>query len=260
LLLTFIAACSDVPSGLRQPVPPVQNNRVADDADLTESIRMRATRAMLHGDRLEAVAGPDQLLQVRKGVALVELAGLVPDVFEPAYNRLSMVIALADPSIRFDAADGPHWVADRSGHLLPARIDPEFVQPLTGEGALAALGLTGVDRVRVDPVDGVCFRVVDPLARVVLRLPEQVTGDFLMVRTLVTVNQPSTERVQVQQAAGGKFNPANDDAKQWLPGAGGQLDTVSQSRISAISVDSMTVGAGVCLRSITVGQVEVAAG
>ena len=101
LLLTFIAACSDVPSGLRQPVPPAQNNRVADDAGPTESIRVRATRAVLHGDRLEAVEGPDQLLQVRQGVALVELAGIVPgaESASDVTNHATMALRVTDRGV-----------------------------------------------------------------------------------------------------------------------------------------------------------------
>lgn len=101
LLLTFIAACSDVPSGLRQPVPSVRDNRVADEAGAVESVRMRATRAMLHGDRLEAVEGPDQLLQVRKGIAVVELAGLVPgaEAASEATNHATVALRVTDRGV-----------------------------------------------------------------------------------------------------------------------------------------------------------------
>ena len=105
LLLTFTAACSDVPSGLRQPVPTVQNNRVADDAEAVESLRVRATRAMLHDGRLEAVTGPEQLLQVRRGVALVELAGLVPgaEATSETTNRATVALRVTGRGVQAPA-------------------------------------------------------------------------------------------------------------------------------------------------------------
>lgn len=176
--------------------------------------------------------------------------GLVPHVFTP-YNQLDRVAGIWAPAVRFGAVDGAHWVADDSGRLHQVDIDWTYDKTLTNPGD-AALVVTGARYLRADPELGACVLITDPGATVLLPLGRTVTGDQLVVRTLYSVEQPTTARL-LAGPPGEPFEAANEKIQLWTPGANGVLDTVSTDALAQVGYDTLEVGATFCLTSVSVG-------
>jgi hypothetical protein len=180
--------------------------------------------------------------------------GLVPAGFAP-YNRLDRVLALNDPSIRFDAVGVPLYSPDSTGQLLPVGIDWAYDRTFTDPASAAGWAVNGAEVTGVDPVTGVCLAITEPSATVIVPLDGTFTSEALVVRTGYSVPEPTTARL-LAGPPDSPFVPANVDNKVWLPGVPGQLDTVSVEAIGAVAYDSFEVGARVCLTSISVGSLQ----
>jgi len=172
------------------------------------------------------------------------------------YNRLDRVIGISDPQVQFDGVEGPYYVADESGALHPADIR-WMAQQSALQGASDRLEISGVRDLRFS-ADGACFSTVDDSARIHWQLEQPIDGDDLVVRSLVTVDRPTRERVLVSPGQEADYAAANFDDKQWLPGSAGMLDTVTRAPIATIVIDSLTPGVRVCLRALAVGTVQPA--
>jgi hypothetical protein len=166
------------------------------------------------------------------------------------HNRLSQVTGVHDPSIPFDAPDGPWYVPDETGTLVPATIQwqAELTAPAVG---LATNGTTAMNG-----GTGFCFTVDAPDAALRWDLPAPVAGGAPVVRTMATVAAATPVRVSTVTNPGDPPVVTNVNPRTWTPDETGRLDTTAEPQISSVVIDSMTVGTSMCLTSIQVGTVS----
>lgn len=166
------------------------------------------------------------------------------------HNRLSQVTGVHDPSIPFDAPDGPWYVPDETGTLVPATIQwqAELTAPAVG---LATNGTTAMNG-----GPGLCFTVDTPDAALRWDLPAPVAGGAPVVRTMATVAAATPVRVSTVTNPGDPPVVTNVNPRTWTPDETGRLDTTAEPQISSVVIDSMTVGTSMCLTSIQVGTVS----
>ena len=180
---------------------------------------------------------------------------LVPKEFGYGSNRASNVLGITVPDLRFDSPDGPHFLVDESGNLLPAQIDSQFevvVEPGSAEGLFST---SAVDDLQYVPGRGACFTARAD-SNIEVRLPEPVVGDRLVVNVAATVDRPTDVRLQVEPADGSGLSVANEDGHRWYPDQAPRLETVAAQAISSLKFNSLMAGTQVCVSSLTVGNVR----
>lgn len=182
-------------------------------------------------------------------------AGLVPPGFSP-FNRLSRVLMVSAPTVPFEHVDGPWYAADGSGTLVRATPQWQRQLDLRSPDVRSSLAISGMDVVSQDAAKGLCVRVTNPSAHLIVPLGGTVSGDRLLIRSGGTVSRSGPGRVIVGVPDGG-FLPSNVDIKRWDAGQGGRLDTVFEPAISAVAFDELEVGTQLCLTSVSVGQLKL---
>ena len=167
------------------------------------------------------------------------------------HNRLSQVTGVHDPSIPFDAPEGPYYVPDATGALVPATLNwqAELTLPSQSDG----LTTGGINATDAGP--GLCFTVDAPDASLRWDLSAPVTGGPLVIRTSATAGQSTPVRVSTVAGAGRDPVVTNVNPRTWATGETGRLDTTTEPQISSVVIDSMTVGTSMCLELIRVGTV-----
>lgn len=166
------------------------------------------------------------------------------------HRWLSRVVSVYDPSIPFDAPDGPWYAPDDTGALVPATIawaaatDPGSPFTDLTSGGVTPTGTAG------------CFTVDTPDATLRWDLPAPVGGGPLVVRTMATVDAATPVRVSTVTETGGSPVGNVVSSRTWTPGETGRLDATSEPQVVAVVLDSMTVGTSMCLDSIEVGTVS----
>lgn len=186
--------------------------------------------------------------------------GVAPEVILNfrGHNRLSQLTDLHDPTITFDAPDGPWYAPDASGTLVPAV--PQWTAELDLTSPFAALtadghDLSGAGISRTPTGAGFCFTVDDPAAVLRWDLPTPATGGPLVIRTMATVDSATPVRVSTATNPADEPIVTNVNPRTWVAGAAGRLDTTPEPQIAAVVIDSMAVGTSMCLDSIQVGTV-----
>jgi len=184
-------------------------------------------------------------------------AALVPPQFAP-YNRADRVAAVNGLALEFGRAGEPMYVIGADGQLAPASIDWMSRVPIS-TGTEPGVTLSGVSDLHSDRARGACFTVAGPNAVINVTLPVPVAGDRLVVRASAFVDRPTVRRLITTgpdtPTAPAGYAAANYDRVMWRTDQHELLDTVKGNAISALSFDSMTVGATICLREIAVGNV-----
>ncbi|WP_420124750.1 hypothetical protein [Nakamurella sp.] len=166
------------------------------------------------------------------------------------HRWLSRVVSVHDPSIPFNAPDGPWYVPDDTGTLVPATISwAAATDPGSPFADLTSAGLTPVGTAG-------CFTVDTADASLRWDLPAPVSGGPLVVRTMATVEAATPVRVSTVTETGGSPVGTAVSSRPWTPGETGRLDTPSEPQVVAVVLDSMTVGTSMCLDSIEVGTVS----
>ncbi len=168
------------------------------------------------------------------------------------HNRLSQVTSVHDPSIGFDAPDGPWYVPDATGTLVPATLHWQAELRLTSP--VAEILTTGVTTTDTGP--GFCFTVDAPDASVRWDLPDLVGGGPPVIRIMATVGEATPVRVSTISEPGNDPVVTNVNPRPWPVERTGRLDTTQEPQISSVLIDSMTVGTSMCLNSIEVGTVS----
>lgn len=168
------------------------------------------------------------------------------------HNRLSQITKIYDPTLTFDAPEGPYYVPVSTGQLIPATI--RWGAELSLPAQSGALTLRGVTLEASG--DAMCFRVDQPSAYVRWDLPQPATGGPVAIRTMSSVDQAS--RVRVSTVGEPSKDPVvtNVNPRAWSPSEDGRLDTTPEPQVSAVVFDSMSVGAKICLSSLKVGTVS----
>ena len=98
-------------------------------------------------------------------------------------NRLSQVTGVHDPSIRFDAPEGPWYVPDGTGILIPATL--RWSAELWLNSPFAEVMTSGITAADTGP--GLCFTVDASDASLRWDLPAPVSEGPLVIRTTATV-------------------------------------------------------------------------
>jgi hypothetical protein len=188
------------------------------------------------------------------GVQFSVINGVTPETLLnfQGHNRLSQTTSVYDPSIRFDAPDGPWFVPDATGTLVPATIRWPAQLTLTSSDSQPMTG--GITMTGSGP--GFCFTVDSPDAVLRWDLPAPVSGGPLVVRTMGTVAAATPVRVSTVTDPGDAPVVANVNPRIWTPDEAGRLDTTPEPQISSVVIDSMTVGTSMCLTSIQIGIVN----
>ena len=167
------------------------------------------------------------------------------------HHWLSRVVSVHDPSIPFDAPDGPWYAPDASGTLVPATIDwTAATTPGTPFTDLTSAGATPEG-------EAGCFTVDAPDASLRWDLPAPAGGGPLVVRTTATVDVATPVRVSTVTDPGGSPVSIAVNSRTWAPGETGRLDTTPEPQVVAVVLDSMAVGTSMCLDSIEVGTVSL---
>jgi hypothetical protein len=180
---------------------------------------------------------------------------LVPDGFDP-YNRADRVLAIVGPSsLTFDDPAPPYYRFTEDGDLRPVTVD----WLAEADAASGELRLLGARRDPASPSGELCFRATRS-SSVLWPLQSEVSGEDLVVRTLVRVERESTVRVNVQGGDADGFDRANKDGHVLSPDRTGVLDTVAQPSVSSVRVKDLTPGVHVCVDSVSVGRVVVPTG
>ncbi len=169
------------------------------------------------------------------------------------HNRLSQVTSVHDPTIRFDAPEGPWYAPDPAGVLVPATISwSAESSPVPPFADLSTAGITATNA-----AGGFCFTVDTPTAFVRWSLTAPATGGPLVVRTMATVDAATPVRVSTVTNPTDEPVVTNVNPRVWTTDEAGRLDTTPEPQISAVVIDSMTVGTTMCVDSIEVGTVSV---
>ena len=206
-------------------------------------------------DSAHALQATGQPFSVINGVAPASLLSF------QGHNRLSQITSVHDPSIPFDSPDGPWYTPDVTGTLVPATITfsaEVLTLPVTPTDLPAGLTSSGVSVNDDANGAGYCFSVDEPGAWLRWDLPQPVAGGPLVVRTMATVDTPTPVRVSTVTQAGQDPVVANVNPRTWKPGQTGRLDTTPEPQIVAVTIDSLGVGASMCLSSLQVGSVGAA--
>jgi hypothetical protein len=169
------------------------------------------------------------------------------------HNRLSQITSLHDPGIPFDGAYGPYYIPDRRGKLLPA--DPKWQAELSRTSVQGALTYKGVAPSLTGPDGSFCFTVTQPGSQLQWNLARPISGGPLVIRTLAKVDRDTLMRVSTSTAPGGDIVVANVNPRLWPANQVGRLDTTPEPQVSVVVIDSLTVGASMCLLSMQVGHV-----
>jgi hypothetical protein len=183
--------------------------------------------------------------------SVINAAGMDALVNFQGHNRLSQLTGVHDPTIRFDAPDGPWYAPDPTGVLVPATI--AWSAATSPESPAADLTTTGISPTGAGP--GYCFTVDDPAATVRWDLPAPVTGGPLAIRTMATVDAATPVRVSTVTEPGRDPVVTNVNPRTWTADEAGRLDTTPEPQIASVVIDSLTVGTTMCLDSIQVGTV-----
>lgn len=184
--------------------------------------------------------------------SVINQAGMDELIHFQGHNRLSQLTSVHDPTIRFDAPDGPWYAPDTTGSLVPATItwaaQAPAVAPFTD---LTTAGITATNA-----AGGFCFTVDSPTASVRWDLPTPVGGGPLVIRTMATVDAATPVRVATVTNPGDEPVVTNVNPRVWTTEEAGRLDTTPEPQIAAVVIDSMTIGTAMCLDSIQVGTVN----
>lgn len=183
--------------------------------------------------------------------SVINQAGLDELIHFQGHNRLSQLTSVHDPSIPFDAPDGPWYVPDATGTLVPATID--WAAQASAVAPFADLTSAGITATNAP--GGFCFTVDSPTATVRWDLSAPVGTGPLVIRTVATVQTATPVRVSSITNPGDAPVVTNVNPRVWAADEAGRLDTTPEPQISAVVIDSMTVGTSMCINSIEVGTV-----
>jgi hypothetical protein len=196
------------------------------------------------GRQIEAEVGPFTVLNADVPEELVY------QIFGP-YNRADWVADLNGVPLEFDRVDRPTYAIADDGTLTPAPIKWRH-ELAVSTGTEPGLTIAGASDLRTEPGRGACF-LTTASTSVGWTLPTPIRGDRIVVRSLVTVDAPTTERLVVLPNYSKSFKVANYDEKTWRPELPGLLDTVMSYSVKALAFDSLTPGSTVCLSGIAIG-------
>jgi hypothetical protein len=238
LLAGGVAACVLVALGYTHSVlPTIRPQKVAQSSnDYVSTVQAGAAAA--------ARGGPYGLLDATVPT------GLVSASFAP-YNRASRVVGLYSPDLPFDVAADRLFAIGSGGRLYPVTLTN--LLRAEASGTAAVLTATGVTDQHVDPRRGLCFRT-GRAGRVLVDLPQTVSGPRLVIRTDFTVSAPTAERYYVLPTTPKRWVAANGDPKRWTPGEHALLETVAATSITSVQVGRFTPGVDVCVSSVTVSE------
>lgn len=164
------------------------------------------------------------------------------------HNRLSQLTAVHDPSIAFNAPDGPYYMPEAfAGTLTPARIEWLAEVVTTDESPpVVADGLA--------PTSSGCFVVERADASLRWDLGTPVAGDRLVVRTMARTDRDTPVRVSTTASPADASVVADVNPRTWSADRPGRLDSTTAPQIAAVTLDSWAVGTTVCIDSIQVGN------
>lgn len=184
--------------------------------------------------------------------SVINQAGMDTLIHFQGHNRLSQLTSVHDPGIRFDAPDGPWYVPDATGTLGPATI--AWAAQASTVTPFADLTTAGVSATNAP--GGFCFTVDSNDAMVRWDLSTPVGGGPLVIRTTATVDVATPVRVSTVTEPGDQPAVTNVNPRVWTSAEAGRLDTTPEPQVTAVVIDSMTVGTTMCLDSIQVGTVS----
>lgn len=184
--------------------------------------------------------------------SVINQAGMDQLVNFQGHNRLSQLTSVHDPSIRFDAPDGPWYAPDSTGTLVPATIT--WAAQASAVAPFADLTTAGITA--TNGAGGFCFTIDSPTATVRWDLATPIGGGPLVIRTMATVQAATPVRVSTVTNPGDEPIVTNVNPRVWTADEAGRLDTTPEPQISSVVIDSMTVGTSMCIGSIEVGTVS----